>query len=346
MSTLEVTCSRCEKKLRVRAEFAGRSTRCPGCSAPITIGSAPKATPPPSRSEPDERPRSRPRDADDDEPRRPAANWKPVDSAFRREQVAVVFVLIGIVCDYFAFCLVRSAGQAGGQESIGTTVVLVFGVGPALAAAAFGIFARISALRPPPTSLARPSAVASLLCGLAGLGSLLILAFAMIQSMDSREPTELGFMIGGGGLVLSALASLVTFIGFVMQVGIVRKSASVSRAVGRLTMSISICLVALIGIGVMYALISELNGPPSHVSSPNRGSKSVNAAPELMPGAASPDSRSNGGSSSYRDHDSFYQIVLAILLPLALGVILIMYHRLLAAGRRALQSELEAREED
>ena len=198
MSTLEVTCSRCEKKLRVRAEFAGRSTRCPGCSAPITMGSAPKPVAVPSRSELEERPRPGPRDDDRDEPRRPAADWKPVDAAFRREQTAVVFVLIGIVCDYFAFCLTRSFGRSGDMEGVVMTVVLLFGIGPSLVAAAFGLMARISALRPPPTSLARPSAVASLLCGLAGLGSLLILAFAMLLSMDSREPMELAFRVAGG----------------------------------------------------------------------------------------------------------------------------------------------------
>ena len=321
MSTLEVTCTRCDKKLRVRAEFAGRSTRCPGCSAPITIGNAPTPAALPSRSEPEDRPRSRPREVDDDEPRRPAANWKPVDTAFRREQTAVVFVLIGIVCDYFAFCLTRSAGRGSGEESLNTTIALVFGVGPSLAAAAFGLMARTAALRPPPTSLARTSAVASLLCGLVGLGALVILAFALLISMDSREPMELAFTVAGGGLVLSALASLATFIGFVMQVGIVRKSASVSRAVGRLTLTISICLLSLIGIGVLYALASEMMGPSGYGRNPY-------------------------GGYGYRDHSTFYQIILAIVMPLALGVILILYHRLLAAGRRAIQSDLATRYDD
>src|SRR5215217_7143920 len=103
MSTLEVACGRCERRFRVRAEFAGRSTRCPGCSAPITIAGAARPAAPPPRSEEEPRPRPRPRrrDDDDDGPRRPALNWASTDVALRREQIAVIFALLSFLSGLF-----------------------------------------------------------------------------------------------------------------------------------------------------------------------------------------------------------------------------------------------------
>jgi hypothetical protein len=312
MSTLDVTCSRCEKTFRVRAEFAGKSTRCPGCSAPITIGGTKPPSPVP---EPEERPRPRPRrrDDEDDEPRRPAANWVPVDMAFRREQVAVVFVLIGILCDYFAFCLGSSMGSAARVEGVVTALGLLFVIGPALAAAAFGLMARISALRPPPESRARTSAVASLLCGLAGLASLVVMAFTFLLSLEGQRPMELSIAVAVGGLVLATLGALATFLGFAAQIGIARRSVTVSAAVGRMAVAIAVCVLSILGIGILYTLLSEITGP------------SYRYGPY--------------GNGYYHNHERFYQIMLLFLFPLALGVILILYHRLLAAGRRALQGE-------
>jgi DNA-directed RNA polymerase subunit RPC12/RpoP len=37
MSTIEFTCSNCEKSFRVRSEFAGKSTHCPSCSQRVQI---------------------------------------------------------------------------------------------------------------------------------------------------------------------------------------------------------------------------------------------------------------------------------------------------------------------
>ena len=75
MSTLEVACARCDKRFRVRAEFAGKTSRCPGCSAPLTIGgsSRPRPRGPTPKSRP--RPRPRPRDDEDDRPRGPTGDW-------------------------------------------------------------------------------------------------------------------------------------------------------------------------------------------------------------------------------------------------------------------------------
>src|SRR5262245_46605299 len=242
MSTLDVTCSHCEKKFRVRAEFAGKSTRCPGCSAAITIAGSPSAPPPRPRSEepPPQRPRRR--DYDDDEPPRPKGDWAPVDMAFRREQVAVVFVLIGIVCDYFAFCLTSMFDRGRGRmEESAIAIVLLFVIGPSLAAAAFGLMARVAALKPPPESRAKASAVASLLCGLGGLACLIMMAFSMMIGFDVQRSMEVPMTIAMAGLGLSTLASVFTFVGFVAQVGIARRSAAVSEAVGRTSIGMAVC---------------------------------------------------------------------------------------------------------
>jgi hypothetical protein len=318
MSTLDVTCSQCEKKFRVRAEFAGKTTRCPGCSAPITIaGSAPP--PPPSWPRSEEPPRRRPRrrDDEDDEPPRPKGDWVPVDMAFRREQVAVVFVLIGIVCDYFAYCLTSAMQPGAGRMDEGAiAIVLLFVIGPSLAAAAFGLMARVAALKTPPESRAKGSAVASLLCGLGGLGCLIMMAFSMMIGFDMQRSTEVPMTIAIAGLVLSTLGSVATFVGFVAQVGIARRSAAVSEAVGRTSTGIAVCVLVILGIAVFYTLMSELTANPN------------------LP---------NYGSSRYGEHEVFFRIMFMFLFPLSIGVILVLYHRMLAAGRRALQGEPSGR---
>src|SRR5258708_2961190 len=239
MSTLEVSCARCDKRFRVRAEFAGKTTRCPGCSAPITIGGAQAA--PLRREDHAEKPRTRPRprDDDDDRPRRPAANWKPVDTALGREQVAVVFFLVTILSSFLVLCLGRMAVEPGimrdSSGAIPLVVMLLLLVGPSLVAGIFGLAARVSALGTPPESLAKGSAISSLLCGIAGLACLVILGISILASFDSHDHRGPGLPAGFAtvGLVFSVLASLGTFAGFVAQVGIVRRSAEVSRAVGR-----------------------------------------------------------------------------------------------------------------
>jgi len=186
---------------------------------------------------------------------------------------------------------------------------LLFVVGPGLVAAAFGLMARISAMKPPPESGARTSAIASLLCALAGLGCLAVLAFNIMMSIDSQRPMELAMVVGVGGLVIAVLASVATFQAFIAQVGIARRSAAVSRGVGRMAVGIAVCTLSLIGIAVLYALMSELMTPTY-----SRGPQ-------------------------YQTHEVFYRVTLMLLAPFALGAMLILYHRLLAAGRRAVQGE-------
>jgi hypothetical protein len=316
MRTLEVTCGRCDKKFRVRTEFAGRSTRCPGCSAPLTIAGARAAPPAPTRDHDEDRPRPRPRPRDDDDaPRRPSGNWQPVDMAFGREQSALVFLLVQVVCTFFAICLGRAAGPGGMTNSPALAIMLVLVAGPSLGAAAFGLMARIAALRAPPESLARGTATASLLCALAGLGCMVFFGFAMLMSMESQRSDELPMIIAIGGLVLSAAAAVVTFMGFVAQVGIARRSAGVSRAVGRTAVAAAVCTLVLIVIGGMYAIAQEAFAPSQRYS-------------PYAPGGY------------YRpDHSGFFQVLVFGLMPLGMAVVLILYHRLLAAARWSLKGE-------
>jgi hypothetical protein len=323
MSTLEVTCGRCDKKFRVRAEFAGRSTRCPGCSAPLTISGA-RPAPPTRAAEPDEdrpRPRPRARDDEDDAPRRSTGDWKPVDMALGREQTALVFLLIQVICTFFAICLGRAAAPGGIINSPAILLVVILVAGPTLAAGAFGLMARIAALRAPPESLTRGTATASLLCVLAALGCIVFFGIALLMNMESQHADELPIVVAIGGLVVCGLAAVATFIGYVAQVGIARRSAGVSRAVGRTAIAIAVCSLALLGISGLYTLVSEAFTPAYH-------------------------SGPYGYGYYRRDHDAFYQILLLGLIPLALAVILILYHRLLAAARRTLKAEPGARDED
>lgn len=305
MSTLEIGCGRCEKKFRVRAEFAGRSTRCPGCSAPITIAGV--APPPKQVDEERPRTRSRRRDDDDDEPRRPVADWAPVDAAFRREQWAVIFVFIGLLGSLLSFCTRSLTIHTGEFEPAVIFFVLLFGIGPPITTAAFGIMARASALSAPKESLARGSAKSSMVCAIAGIICIVIFALSMLASIGSNISDPLPMIVGLGGVVLSGLGAFATFLGFVAQVGIARRSTAVSQAVARTTVAAATCLIGVLGIGLLYTVISEMTAPAYQYAR--------------------------------YEHEGFFTFVLAILLPIAFGVVLILYHRLLAAGRQAVLGE-------
>ena len=314
MSTLEVACARCDKRFRVRAEFAGKTTRCPGCSAPITIGGS--KPPPPPRAERADRPRPRPRpgDDEDDAPRRAAGNWKPVDAALGREQVAVVFGLLTILGSYLVYCLGSVAARSGPADGVVIGIMLLLLAGPALVAAVFAVSARVSAVGAPAESLTRGAAVASLLCGFAGLAALVMLGLTLLAGIDHHGPSELPAQVAVGGLILSGVGAVATFLGFVAQVGIACRSAEVSRAIGRAAVACSVCVLVLLGVGVLYALAVEATGP----SYPSYGP--------------------HGGRAS-RDDGPFFMAMAGILFPLGLAVLLILYHRLLGAARRAVRDE-------
>jgi hypothetical protein len=314
MSTLDVTCDRCAKAFRVRAEFAGRATRCPGCSALLTIGS-PESRPAPRR-EPEPERRPRPRDEPDDRPRKVAGNWRPVDTALGREQTTLVCLLIQVGCAIVGFCLLAAAGGPNGL--FGSFAVIPFAVligGPTLAAVVFGISARVAATGAPEESGARGAARASLVSSFLGLGSLAFFALAFLMTIDSHQRDELPMVVAIGGVVLSVLASVGTFAGFVVQVGIARRSVAVSRGVGRLTIAAVICAAVLLGIGGLYTVANAAVGPPQ--------------------------SYRPYGYYSRPDHSGFYGITAFGLVPICLVVMLVLYHRLLAAARLSIRGERE-----
>ena len=148
------------------------------------------------------------------------------------------------------------------------------------------------------------------------LGCLIMMAFSMMIGFDMQRSTEVPMTIAVAGLVLSTLGAVATFVGFVAQVGIARRSAAVSEAVGRTSTGIAVCILVILGIAVFYTLMSELTANPN------------------LP---------NYGYSRYGEHEVFFRIVFLFLMPLSIGVILVLYHRMLAAGRRALQGEPSGR---
>jgi hypothetical protein len=307
MSTLDVACARCDKRFRVRAEFAGKATRCPGCSAPITIGGSKPAPPP--REERAERPapRPRPRDDEDDRHRRPPGDWRPVDSALGREQVAVVFALATVPCSYFAYCLGRAAGAAAGADAAVMVLTLLLVVGPSLVAGGFGAAARVAALGAPPETLARGTAVASLLCAIAGLLSILVFGLALLARLDAPPGSPgSGFLpvVATVGLVLSALGSVGTFAGIVAQIGIARRSAAVSAAVGRTAVTACVAVLAVTGLGLLLALAIEAASNPF---------------------------------SPRHEEEAIASVLFGVLIPVGFAAVLVAYHRLLAAARRAVQ---------
>ena len=316
MSTLEVVCGRCDKRFRVRSEFAGKKSRCPGCSAPIAIG-GPTTSAGPRREAPTERSRPRRRDAEDDDTPRPTDNWKPVNTALGREQGAVLFVLVAFVSSFVVWGIGAVIDRRGPPDAILLVIMLLLLITPLFAAGVLGIMARVAALRAPPENLSKGAAVSSLLCGIAGVGSLAVLGLAALSSIDSHGPEPLVVPIAVGGIIFSGLGALVTFVVFVTQVGIARKSDEISRAFGRTAVAICACVLSLMGIAFLVAVASALSTP----------------------------SYSRGGPFGYHEPDEqvYMRAIVVFLVPLSFAVILILYHRLLAAGRQAVQAEAAGR---
>lgn len=311
MSTLDITCGRCAKSFRVRAEFAGRATRCPGCSAPLTIGGSARPAAP-REEEPGPRPRPRPRD-DDDRPAKPLGNWKPVDTALGREQAALVCLLIQVACGLLGVCLAAAGGPGGFLNSYLVIPVAILLGGPALAAVVFGVSARVSATGAPDDSLARGAARASLVSAVVCLGCLAFFTLAALMRIDSNQRDELPLVVASAGVVASALAAVGSFAGFVAQVGIARRSAAVSRKVGALAIAATVCAAMLVGVGGLYTVANEAFAPP-----PTYHARGFNPGP---------------------DHSDFYRFAVFGLGPIGLGVMLVLYHRLLAAARRSIRGD-------
>ena len=205
----------------------------------------------------------------------------------------------------------------GPPEAIVITLLLLLLVGPSLVAGVFGLAARVAAVSAPAEATAKGSAVASLLCGLGGLASLLMVGISILASIEQQgHPSELPMIVATGGVVLCTLGAVGTFIGFVAQVGMARRSKAVSRAVGRTAVGGAVCVLVLLGIGILYTVAAEAAEP---TYSPQFG---------VVP----------------RDDSPFFQVMTGILLPLAFAVVLIFYHRLLGAARAAVLDEAAGRD--
>ena len=302
MSTLEVACGKCDKRFRVRAEFAGKSTRCPGCSAAITIGGARPAPPP--REDREEKPRPRPRPRDDDgRPAIVAGDWKPVATALAREQTAVIFALVTVLGSFLSFCLMRMAEGMHGPDEALMVLALLFLVGPALVAGAFGVTARVAAVGAPAEAVGRGAATSSLLCAIAGLVSLLATGLASIGSVSYRS--GLGPAVALTGVLVAVLGALATFGGFVAQVGIARRSDRVGQAIGRTAVTAGVAVLAVVGIGLLVMLLLEAMAGPY-----DRHGEEIVA-----------------------------MVVFGIVIPSGFAAVLVAYHRLLAAAREAIRGE-------
>ena len=78
-----------------------------------------------------------------------------------------------------------------------------------------------------------------------------------------------------------------------------------SLSFGHTAVGMAVCVLAMIGIAIFYFLLRGLADSRPH----------------------------------YNDGNGFYMFILGVLLPLSFGVILILYHRLLAACREAAKGE-------
>jgi hypothetical protein len=321
MSTLEIACGRCNKRFRVRAEFAGKTTRCPGCSAPLIVGATTVAAPPLPLDDDAPRRRSRPRPIEEDAPRpEPDHDWQSVNTALRREQTALFFVALQVVCDLFLLLLAMTLGPIAGNGPF-IMFALLLGFAPSLAAGVLGIMARIAALAAPTDARVRGSAMCSLLLAIATLLAMVGMGLLYLIQLEGSRFDDVLFAIAIGGTLLAALASVGTFSIYTVQVGVVRRSRDVASALGRLGIAATICVFVLLAGGVFASLMELISAPsPSYYGNPYGGY----GYPY--------------GGYSYRPRygENIARVLLMGGIPLSAIVFVVMYHRLLAAARRAL----------
>lgn len=255
MNGIDVTCGNCTRSFRVRPEFAGRTTRCPNCSASLTIGAS--SAPAPRARE--ERPRAQLKDNADDRPNRPSGNWKPLNRAFAREQTAIVLLGIDILADAMIACLGSMTGP-NMPAILVVLAILVTGL-PLLVAFCFAVGARLAATGAPEGSMVRGTARCSLACLLFPIGFAI---YFMIGSALASRPTETVGMVSLVGSILSALAALVTFGACVGQTAIALRSIETSIWLTRLAIttvsSIVIMAVMLGGWGLLDASLASPYG--------------------------------------------------------------------------------------
>lgn len=325
MSTLEIACGNCNKRFRVRAEFAGKTTRCPGCSASLVVGAPTVAVPPPIPVD-DESPRrrSRPRPLEDDAPpNEPQLHWTSVDTALRREQTALYFLALQVLCDLFLVLLAMTVGPVAGNGPF-ILFALLLGLGPSLAAGVLGLMARVAALGAPPEARVRGSAMCSMLLAIATLLAMLGVGLLYLVQLEGSRFDDGLFAVAIGATLLAAVASVATFSIFTVQVGVARRSREVATALGRVGIAATICVFILLA-GGLFASLMELLFTPS---------QSYYGNPYGGYGYGYP----YGYPYRPRYGENITRVLLVVGVPLSALVLVIMYHRLLAAARRALDN--------
>jgi DNA-directed RNA polymerase subunit RPC12/RpoP len=225
MATLDIACSACGKAFRVRAEFAGRSTRCPGCSAPISISSK-SEEPPPTMPEPVRRPKRR-FDGEDDRKPKLSGDWKPVVKAFDNEMTALIFM---------------------GLQILGI----------------FGLFARISARRAQ-NLIESSAASGALTSCIGGIVSITAGFFGLLMSVSNSMGNPLLLVTSMGCAFVCTLASIGAFLAFTLQVGVKIKSKTISRSIGRMANEIAWIVVVFVGLLILIAFsLESIRSPYGH----------------------------------------------------------------------------------
>ncbi len=303
MAMLDVTCEHCGRQFRVRGEFAGKSTRCPGCSKPLTIGAAAKAAPP--REEYDDAPRPRRREPDP-EPTGVTGNWKRTAKALGSEQAAVRFLGVQVLADLVAFCLMRGTGSVGQVPAIVVMLFLILIVGPGIMTVVMGLTARFGAVNIPPEAKAGGTAWASVFCALGGMLAMIVVGFGLLISIEgSRRDADPVLMAGVLGGFVMTTGAVVTFAAMIAQIGIATGSREISAGIGRMGVGFMVCLLISVVLGGCGTVMMEgLGGNRNYGYGPN--------------------------------YDGLFAIF-AFTSLITAGIMLVLYHSLLGSAKKALQ---------
>jgi DNA-directed RNA polymerase subunit RPC12/RpoP len=250
MSTIEFTCSNCSKTFRVRSEFAGKSTHCPGCSQPVRIGVAPRALPTATvrrEAAPSRGPIGEP--AIDDSI--PSAQWLSLSRALKREHRSVTLLGVSILFSIFAFVL----GPRSYREFFAYSLAGLASLIPVVILLANMLIARLDAMKVPQGAFLQRTARAARNSFYPALASFIALALTMVmgameggsrQSGSSfHHPRYIAPFFGFLFLMmwLSLTASMAVVCMLVAQVGIRLKSLAISQQIANMAWSIDVFLL-------------------------------------------------------------------------------------------------------
>ena len=249
MSTIEFTCSNCAKTFRVRAEFAGKSTHCPGCSQPVRIGEAAKVPlPSPARKETSapRRPIGEP-EADDSIP---STEWNSLRRALKREHRSITILGISILTPIAAFILWTRVDRQFFAYSLLGLISLI----PLVILLANMLIARLDAMKVPKGLPLQKTARAARNAFYPAVACFIALTLTMVmgameggsrqfgspfQSMRYAGPFFLFLILT---MWFSLTASMTVFSMLITQVGIRLQSTAISRQIANMAWSIDVFL--------------------------------------------------------------------------------------------------------